>query len=163
MAARFDPDQTGKPASFKNAILICTSNAGSAEITAKVAAGDTPDDFERPLISMLIDKGIFKPELINRFDEVVLFRPLKHEELNQVAILMINELNKNLAKQNINVQLTKEALELVVMKGYDPQFGARPMRRSIQKLVEDRVASHILSGQAKPGTTITLDAKDLSQ
>lgn len=155
-------DQTGKAASFKNAIIIATSNAGSAEITQKVAAGDSLQNFERPLIDKLIAGGLFKAELVNRFDEIVLFRPLSMEELTWVALLMLDEVNKTLETQNVKVQLTKEALIAVVKAGYDPQFGARPMRRVIQSMVEDAVASRILGGKAEAGTVITLDEKDLS-
>lgn len=155
-------DQTGKSASFRNAIIITTSNAGSAEIIARVGAGNTLDDFERPLINKLIAEGVFKPELINRFDEVVLFRSLNQSELAQVAQLMLNEVNETLAKQNVSVRLTEAALAHIVEAGYDPEFGARPMRRVIQKKVEDAVANRILSGQAQAGSEIVLDVADLS-
>lgn len=155
-------DQDGHAASFKNAIIIATSNAGSADITARVAAGETLDGYERPLIDKLIGEGLFKPELINRFDEVVLFRPLNESEMGQVANLMLAEVNKALANQNILIQLTEAALQKVVHAGYDPQFGARPMRRVIQRMVEDSVAKKVLSGEATPGSVITLDVNDLS-
>lgn len=155
-------DETGKAASFKNAVVICTSNAGSAEISQRVGGGDTLEGFERPLIEKLIGQGLFKPELVNRFDEVVLFRPLNEQELAKVAAIMINDVNKNLSKQNVSVKLTDAALAQLVKAGYDPEFGARPMRRTIQKMVEDNVANRILSGQAKPGATITLDVSDLA-
>jgi ATP-dependent Clp protease ATP-binding subunit ClpC len=155
-------DSKGHATSFKNAIIITTSNAGAAEITQKVAAGDSLESFERPLVDELINKGLFKPELINRFDEVVLFRPLNKQELAKVAGLMLAEVNKTLSNQNISVQLTEAALEKVVDAGYDPQFGARPMRRALQKMVEDAVAKKVLAGQAQAGTAITLDVQDLS-
>lgn len=155
-------DKAGRPASFRNAIIIATSNAGSAEITQRVAAGDTLDVFERPLIDKLIAVGQFKPELINRFDEVALFRPLNQQELAQVAKLMLDGVNKNLAKQNVSVQLTDAALAKLIQAGYDPQFGARPMRRVIQETVEDAMATRILEGRAQPGTVVTLDAGDLN-
>jgi ATP-dependent Clp protease ATP-binding subunit ClpC len=154
-------DKAGRPASFRNAIVIATSNAGSAEITQRVAAGDPLDAFQRPLIDKLIAGGQFKAELINRFDEIVLFRPLNQSELAQVAQLMLDGVNKNLAKQNVSVQLTDAALAKLIQAGYDPQFGARPMRRVIQETVENAVASRILEGQAQPGTVVKLDEKDL--
>lgn len=154
-------DQSGKPASFKSAIIICTSNAGSAEITGKIGAGESLENFEKPLIQELISQNIFKPELVNRFDEVVLFRPLKQAELGLVAKLMIAEVNKTLSSQNVSVELTDAALLHLVQAGYDPEFGARPMRRVIQRMVEDAVAERILSGQAEPGSVIKLDATDL--
>jgi ATP-dependent Clp protease ATP-binding subunit ClpA len=155
-------DEQGRPASFRSAIIIATSNAGAADIAQRIKSGDTLDDFERPLIDKLIASGQFKPELVNRFDEVVLFRPLNEEELSLIAQLMLKEVNKTLATQQIAVQLTPEALRQIVHQGYDPEFGARPMRRIIQKTVENAVAVKILRGEVQPGSTITLDTNDLA-
>jgi ATP-dependent Clp protease ATP-binding subunit ClpC len=154
-------DSSGRPASFRNAIIIATSNAGSSEIAQRVSGGGTLDDFERPLIDKLIQEEMFRAELINRFDEVVLFRPLNEAEIGQVATLMLAEVNKTLSNQNVAVTLTAEAMQLIVHAGYDPQFGARPMRRVMQKTVEDAIAVKILKGEAKAGTNITLDVADL--
>ncbi|MEX0881306.1 MAG: AAA family ATPase [Candidatus Saccharimonadales bacterium] len=154
-------DRTGRPASFRNAIIISTSNAGSAEIAQKVAGGDTLESFERPLIDKLIAIGVFRAELINRFDSIVLFRPLNQAELSQVAKLMLANVNQTLAKQNVSVRLTDAALIKLTQAGYDPEFGARPMRRAIADAVEDAVASKILRGEAQPGSTISLDVNDL--
>lgn len=156
-------DSAGRSTSFSNAIVIATSNAGSAEITKNVASGSKLDDFERPLIDSLISAGTFKAELINRFDEVVLFRPLELAELKQVAELIVAGVNKTLANQNVSVKLTDSALDKIVQAGYDPQFGARPMRRVVQKTVQDVVANKLLTKQAGPGSTITLDVTDLPQ
>ena len=155
-------DAEGRPASFRSAIIIATSNAGAQHIIGQVRSNAPLDDtFERALLDQLIITGIFKPELINRFDEVVLFRPLEAAELGQVASLMIKEVNHTLEAQNISVQLTPEALALIIQNGYDPEFGARPMRRVIQKTVENAIASKILSQEAHAGTIITLDVGDL--
>jgi len=156
-------DERGRPASFRSAIIIATSNAGAVDIANKVTAGESLDDFAQPLIDKLIANGQFKPELINRFDEVVLFRPLDQTELMQVANLMLAGVNKTLAPQNIQVVLTPAALALIVQAGYQPAFGARPMRHVIQKTVENAVAMRILQGTAVAGSTITLDAPDIQQ
>jgi ATP-dependent Clp protease ATP-binding subunit ClpA len=155
-------DKNGHSASFRSSIIIATSNAGAADISQKIQAGDSLEEYERPLIQKLINEGQFKPELINRFDEIVLFRPLKKEELTQVARLMLAGVNKNLSAQNISVNLTEAAVERVVEAGWDPEFGARPMRRALQKMVEDTVAKKVLSGEAQPGSILTLDKDDLS-
>lgn len=155
-------DKAGRPASFRSAIIIATSNAGSAEIAQRVAGGDKLESFERPLIDKLISGGQFKAELINRFDEIVLFRPLNQVELTKVARLMLAGVNENLAKQNVTVDLTDTALTKLINAGYDPEFGARPMRRVIQDTVEDAMATMILKGQAQPGTTVMLDVPDLN-
>ncbi len=154
-------DVNGQVASFRNAIIIVTSNAGANDIIEQINQNQPLDDFERPLIDKLISQGIFRPELVNRFDETVLFRPLNQAELGQVALLMLAEVNRNLANQNISVELTQPALESLVRQGYDPQFGSRPMRRVIQRTVEDAVAQRILSGQAGPGSKIVLDLPDV--
>jgi ATP-dependent Clp protease ATP-binding subunit ClpA len=155
-------DEQGRPASFRSAIIIATSNAGAADITEHVRASGNLDSFERPLIDKLIASGQFKPELVNRFDEVVLFRPLTEPELSQVAQIMLQDVNKTLATQHISVVLTPAALQHIVHAGYDPEFGARPMRRIIQKTVENAIAVKILQGQAQPGSVVTLDINDLA-
>lgn len=154
-------DESGKPASFRSAIIIATSNAGAQDIMQQMRTNGSLENFERPLVDKLIASGQFRPELINRFDEVVLFRPLDQNELAQVANLMLAEVNRTLANQNIQVVLTAPALQELAKAGFDPEFGARPMRRMIQKTVENAIAVKILSGQATPGSTITLDAADL--
>ncbi len=154
-------DSGGRPASFKEAIIIATSNAGATDIIDQLNKGSKLEDFQRPLVDKLIQSGQFKPELINRFDEVVLFRPLNEDELMKVAELMLKEVNKNLSNKNISVELTEEAMKAIVKAGYDPQFGARPMRRVIQQAVEDVVATKILQGQAQAGTALKLDLQDL--
>jgi ATP-dependent Clp protease ATP-binding subunit ClpC len=154
-------DDAGHPASFRSAIIITTSNAGAVDIARQIQTAGNLDGFERPLIDKLISQGQFKPELVNRFDEVVLFRPLNEQELAQVAQLMLGEVNQTLSAQNIRVELTPAALALIAKEGYQPEFGARPMRHIIQKTVENAVAVRILQGQATPGTTIRLDVLDL--
>lgn len=155
-------DAQGRPASFRSSIIIATSNAGAADITAHVKEAGNLDNFERPLIDKLIGAGQFRPELVNRFDEVVLFRPLNEEELTQVAEVMLQGVNKTLSAQQLSVQLTPTALQQIVHLGYDPEFGARPMRRIIQKTVENAVAVKILRQEVQPGSVITLDVADLA-
>ncbi len=155
-------DTAGKSASFKEAIVIATSNAGADEIRKHISAGEELDDFADAFNDLLISAGTFKPELINRFDDIILFRPLKPEELGQVVLLMIGDVNKTLANQDIKVELTSEAVAILVSKGNDPRLGARPMRRMIQRQVEDSVAARILNGSAKAGDIIKLDAPDVA-
>jgi ATP-dependent Clp protease ATP-binding subunit ClpC len=154
-------DAENKPASFKDAIVIATSNAGADKIRQHIEAGEELESFEQQFTDELISSGQFKPELLNRFDEIVLFRPLNQPELAQVVKLLISEVNRTLQPQKIQVQLTGPAITELVKTGYDPRLGARPMRRMVQRRVEDAVASQILRGQAKPGDTITLDLADV--
>lgn len=155
-------DSSGKVASFKDSIVITTSNAGAQEIRERIEKGENIEDFSKQFTDNLITTGSFKPELLNRFDEIVLFRPLKPEELKQVVILMLAEVNKTLADKNITINLTEPAIEKIVAEGNDPRLGARPMRRALQRAVENSVAQKILSGAIKEGDSVTLDVADLA-
>ncbi len=155
-------DTSGRSVSFKDAVVIATSNAGADSIRSHIERGEQLEQFESQLEDELINSGQFKPELINRFDEVVLFRPLAPDELAQVVRLMLAEVNKTLSAQNISVELTDVAIAKIVEAGNDPRLGARPMRRTLQRAVENTVAGKILRHEANPGDHITLDAPDLS-
>ena len=155
-------DTGGRTVSFKDAVVIATSNAGADTIRAHIERGEQLEQFESQITDELINGHQFKPELINRFDEVVLFRPLTPDELGQVMRLMLAEVNETLQAQNISVELTDAAVAKIVEVGNDPRLGARPMRRALQKAVENTVAGKILRGEAKPGDHITLDVADLS-
>lgn len=154
-------DSDDRQASFRDAIIIATSNAGADEIRQRIAAGQPLESFEKEFIDKLITAGQFKPEFLNRFDETVLFRPLTKEELMQVADLMIADMNKTLAPQHIAVILSPEAKGWLVERGYDPRLGARPLRRVIQRTVENVVARKLLEGTAVAGTTVQLGIQDL--
>lgn len=155
-------DTGGKTVSFKDCIIIATSNAGATSIRDHIDKGEAIETFQDQFTDELINSGQFKPELLNRFDEIVLFRPLTPAELSQVVALMMNEINQTLSTQNISVQLTPAAVEKIVAAGYDPRLGARPMRRMLQRAVEDVVAQKILRGEAQPGDQVLLDVPDLS-
>jgi ATP-dependent Clp protease ATP-binding subunit ClpC len=155
-------DGAGRQASFKDCVIICTSNAGADIIRQRIEHGEELETFEKEFTDQLINSGQFKPELLNRFDEIVLFRPLKPEELAQVVRLMINGINKTLATQNISVELTDAAIQKIVEVGNDPRLGARPMRRALQRAVEDGIANRILTGQVQPGAHVMLDVQDLA-
>lgn len=155
-------DSSGRAASFKDAVVIATSNAGANTIRERVERGEELQSFEQEFTNELINSGQFKPELLNRFDEIVLFRPLKQDELVQMVQLMLGEVNRTLANQNISVELTPEAAARIVKAGYDPRLGARPLRRALQRTVEDTIAARILSGQTQPGNHVILNADDLN-
>jgi ATP-dependent Clp protease ATP-binding subunit ClpC len=155
-------DTSGKAVSFKDCIIIVTSNAGAQTIREHVQKGESLESFQAEFIDELINSGQFKPELLNRFDEMVLFGPLKPEELSQVVTLMMGEINQTLANQNITVELTPAATQKVVEAGYDPRLGARPMRRTLQRGVEDAVAQKILRKEISAGDHVTLDVNDLT-
>jgi ATP-dependent Clp protease ATP-binding subunit ClpA len=154
-------DTSGRAVSFKDCIIIATSNAGANFIRERIEQGQTAETFQEELTNELIHSGQFKPELLNRFDEVVIFRPLNQEELAQVVRLMLKDINSTLRSQNITIELTDAAVQKVVSVGYDARLGARPMRRALQRMVEDSIAGRILRGEATAGDHIVLDEPDL--
>jgi len=154
-------DTSGRSVSFKDAIIIATSNAGANIIREQISKGISLEDFKESLTDQLIKENTFKPELLNRFDDVVLFRPLNHNELAQVVGLLLKDVNANLSRQNISIELTKQAIEKIVNVGNDDRYGARPMRRALQRGVEDSIAQKILKGEVSPGSHVIIDAKDI--
>jgi ATP-dependent Clp protease ATP-binding subunit ClpC len=149
-------DERNREVSFRDAIIIATSNAGAERIRELIGRGQKPAQFEDQFIDELISTGQFKPEFLNRFDEIVMFTPLGKKELLQVVDLMIAGVNKTLQVQKVEVEVEESAKVLLVEKGYDPRLGARPMRRVVQKAVENTVAKAMLSGEASAGSTITI-------
>lgn len=154
-------DTANKPISFKDAIIIATSNAGAEKIREHISKGEQLEQFEGGFVDELISANVFRPEFLNRFDEIVLFRPLTQEELMQVVDLLLATINKTLAGRKVSVDLTVAAKQLLARTGYDPRLGARPLRRVMQRAVENIVAQKLLSGQAAPGQVVRLDAPEL--
>jgi ATP-dependent Clp protease ATP-binding subunit ClpA len=149
-------DERNREVSFRDAIVIATSNAGADRIRELVMRGQQPDQFQDQFMDELISSGQFKPEFINRFDEIVMFTPLTKNDLLKVVDLMIAGVNKTLQVQHVNIEVDEDAKMLLVEKGYDPRLGARPMRRVVQKAVENTVAKAMLAGEAAAGTTVTI-------
>jgi ATP-dependent Clp protease ATP-binding subunit ClpA len=154
-------DIANREVSFRDAIVIATSNAGAERIRELIDQGKQLQDFENEIVNELIDGQQFRPEFLNRFDEIIVFRPLTKSELAQVVERMITEVNQTLKTQKIQVQLTAEAVQQLAAIGYDPRLGARPMRRVVQRSVENLVAKQILNGSAQPGQTITISETDI--
>ena len=154
-------DSQNKQVSFRDAIVIATSNAGAEKIREHIAAGEQLQQFEEQFVNELIDSNTFRPEFLNRFDEIVLFRPLTVEELKQVVDLIVGGINKTLAAQKIGVKLTDAAKQLLAETGYDPRLGARPLRRVTQRSIENIMAQKLLSGTVPAGSTIELDRPEL--
>ena len=153
-------DAKNREVSFKDCIVIATSNAGAERIREYIDRGMDIDQFEDEFINELIDTKQFRPEFLNRFDETVLFKPLGKEELLQVFDLIVAGVNKTLAHQKIKVAVDADAKELLVEAGYDPRLGARPMRRVVQRTVENQVAKKVLSGEATGGSAVTITKED---
>ncbi len=156
-------DAENKPISFRDAVIIATSNAGADKIREHIQNGEQLEQFEEAFVNELIDSQIFRPEFLNRFDEIILFRPLTPEELLQVVDLLMNQLNKRLAPQKVTVTLSQSGKELMAQTGYDPRLGARPLKRVMQRAVENVVAQKVLEGSVSPGQSIELDAPELQK
>lgn len=154
-------DEKNREISFRDSIIIATSNAGANEIREKIASGAKIDDFKEEFIENLISNNEFKPEFLNRFDEICLFKPLSKEDLVSVLDLIIASTNRTLEPQKISVVVDPAAKQILIDKGYDPKMGARPMRRIVQKTVENIVAAAILSGHATPGSTLHITPNEI--
>ena len=156
-------DSQGRVVSFRNTIIIMTSNVGATQINAKslgFASNDNKEyDFEQSKqIYFEALKKKFKPEFINRIDVICVFKPLNVEDLTKIAKILINNINKRLKKQNLELKITEEALALVVNKGCkNPEFGARPLKRFIQQEIEDAIAEKILLGELSKKGAIIID------
>ncbi len=153
-------DSQGRKVDFRNVIVIMTSNIGSASISKNVSLGFTMsnedglsyDDMKTRVMGDL--KKVFRPELLNRIDEIIVFPKLSKEEILQIVDLMLNRLRVQMAEHEVTIELTDEAKDLLVEKGYDPAMGARPLRRAIQRYIEDPLADYVLGRQLEPGSTI---------
>lgn len=156
-------DIKNREVSFRDAIIIATSNAGADRIREYIERGYKLQDFEQKLTDELISSNQFRPEFLNRFDEIVVFRPLEKPELIQVVDLMLAGVNKQMALQKVSVSVADDAKEFLVDKGYDPRLGARPMRRVVQRAVENLVAKQMLSGSVPPGTVINVTKEQVQQ
>lgn len=154
-------DIKGREVSFRDAIFIATSNAGADHIRHHIEAGEELEQFESALTDELINSGQFRPEFLNRFDEIVLFRSLKPEELIQVVNRILAGINKTLAPQKISVNVDDQMKQWLVSAGNDPRLGARPMRRIVQRVVENTMAKRMLAGEVQPGQTVQLTMADV--
>lgn len=156
-------DIKNREVSFRDTIVIATSNAGADRIREYIERGYQLEQFEPQFIDELIKSNQFRPEFLNRFDEIVTFRPLNKPELVQVIDLILAGINKTLALQKISVSVSQDAKLFLVDKGYDPRLGARPMRRVVQRAVENTVAKQMLSGLVTPGSTIEINLEQVQQ
>lgn len=152
-------DSQGRTVDFKNTIIILTSNIGSRYLLEGIDEfGDITEQCEAQVMSEL--RAAFRPEFLNRLDEIIMFKPLTQENINDILELMIKDLNRRLADKEIKIELTPAAKEYVVARAYDPVYGARPLRRFLQKNVETLSARLILSDQLGPDSTIIIDEVD---
>ncbi len=152
-------DSQGRTVDFKNTILILTSNLGSPYILDGITPeGEISDEAKAKVDALL--KQSFRPEFLNRLDEIVYYKPLGKTEISGIVDLMIKSLGKRLADKQLSIELTPEAKNYIIENGYDPVYGARPLKRFIQRKVETLIARAIIGDELSPGQTITVDANE---
>ena len=157
-------DSQGRTVDFRNTVIIMTSNIGSQYLL------NIPVDASQEVIDKEFEKGkekvleelkmFFRPEFLNRVDEVIVFKPLTMKELSQIIDLLVAEINRRLMEKDITLELTNRAKEELVARGYDPAMGARPLKRTIQKYIENPLANKIISGEVKEGMKVMVDYKE---
>lgn len=153
-------DSQGRAVDFKNTVIILTSNFGTDKLREKAMGFDilkSDESFEEKKKKLLGSlKDIFKPEFLNRLDEIIVFHPLSLEQIKQIVDVIMRKTEMNLEESNIKIKLTEEAKEYLAKKGYNPEFGARPLQRLVEREVEDPIAMRILAGEFKEGDTVVI-------
>ncbi|MDH7577119.1 MAG: ATP-dependent Clp protease ATP-binding subunit [Bacillota bacterium] len=160
-------DAKGRTVDFRNTVIIMTSNVGAQLIKRegrlgfKAAAREADDSYEAMKERVTEElRRTFRPEFLNRIDEIIVFHSLNEDHMKEIVELMLRDLGKRIAEYNLFLEFTGAAKELLVKKGYDPMYGARPLRRVIQRMVEDRLSEEMLEGKFKAGDEIVVDARD---
>jgi ATP-dependent Clp protease ATP-binding subunit ClpC len=162
-------DAQGRKVDFRNTIVIMTSNIGAATISKNQSLGFSVGDDTGLSYDEMKDritgelKKVFRPELLNRIDETIVFHKLTREEITQIVELMMKRVREQMTTHETSIELTDEAKELLVEKGYDPTMGARPLRRAIQRYIEDPLADFVLGRELGPGSTILIGRKDADE
>ena len=152
-------DSQGRTVDFKNTIIILTSNLGSQYLLDGIDEnGNISEEARKGVMEEL--RRSFRPEFLNRLDETIFFRPLTKDNLNGIIDIMLAQLRKRLADRSLGLEVTDKAKELIIDRGYDPVYGARPLRRYLQSSLETLVARKILSGDIDADSTITVDAEN---
>jgi ATP-dependent Clp protease ATP-binding subunit ClpB len=150
-------DAQGRTVDFRNTVIVMTSNIGSLYLLEGLTDdGEIPEEARTRVMGEL--RGHFRPEFLNRVDDIILFKPLTLEEIERIVDLQIADVRERLADRRIGLELSEAARELIAREGYDPVYGARPLRRFIQREVETRIARALLGGEINEGATVTLDA-----
>jgi ATP-dependent Clp protease ATP-binding subunit ClpC len=157
-------DSQGRTVDFRNAIVIMTSNVGAAQIAKNTEigftigdedTGVTYDQMKTRIMSEL--KKVFRPEFLNRIDEVIVFHKLAKDEIREIVELLLKRIRESLAERELSLNLSEDAADLLVEKGWDPSMGARPLRRAIQRYIEDPLADEVLAQNLDPGSTVEVD------
>ncbi|KOO40839.1 ATP-dependent protease ATP-binding subunit ClpC [Priestia koreensis] len=158
-------DSKGRTVDFRNTILIMTSNVGASTLKRNKYLGfavqDESQDYKEMKDKVMGElKNAFRPEFLNRIDEIIVFHSLEKQHIARIVTLMANQLTNRLKEQEIDLVLTQKAIEKIAEEGFDPEYGARPLRRAIQKHIEDRLSEELLKGTVKKGQKVTLDVEE---
>jgi ATP-dependent Clp protease ATP-binding subunit ClpB len=151
-------DSQGRTVDFKNVVVIMTSNVGSRYLQDNLIDNEIPESALESVMADLRDH--FRPEFLNRIDDVVLFKPLSLEEITDIVDLLLAGLNKRLVDRKVTVVFTDAAKKWIGEKGYDPTYGARPLKRFLQKQVETQLARALVAGEVEEGSEVAFSAKD---
>jgi ATP-dependent Clp protease ATP-binding subunit ClpC len=149
-------DAQGRTVDFKNTVVIMTSNLGADRIQRHARTNDPFEGLKDDLMEIL--RQSFRPEFINRIDEIIVFRALTEEQLVDITRLLLDRLSRRLRAQHIELEFTEAAMRLLAREGYDPEYGARPLSRTIQRLVENQLSRMVLNGEIEPGDKARVDA-----
>jgi len=151
-------DGQGRTVDFRNTVIVMTSNLGSQMI--QELSGDTPESYTQMKAAVMgVVQAHFRPEFINRLDDIVVFHPLDKAQIKSIARIQLRGLEKRLAERGIRIEVSEQALELLGDVGFDPVYGARPLKRAIQQQLENPLAQEILSGSFGNGDTVRVDAE----
>ncbi len=155
-------DAYGKKVNARNNIIIATTNAGATDIWNMAKEGKNPNDAKSRIIESIIEAGIYRPEFLNRFDGLIMFEPLSLEDQEKIARIMLQELSERIKKKGYELVVDDVLVHMLVREGYDPEFGARPMRRVMQDKIEEKIATKIIEGGLKTGDKIWFYEEDFT-
>ena len=160
-------DGKGKTVDFRNTIIILTSNVGASTIKKQkslgftISSSEVETEYEKMKENVMDEfKQSFRPEFLNRIDDIIVFHQLIQEDLKKIVKLMLKSVSERLNDHNINIKFTEEAENFLAKKGYDPSYGARPLRRTITKVVEDKISEEILGGSLHEGDEVSVSVKE---
>ncbi len=152
-------DSQGRTVDFKNTILIMTSNIGSEYLLEGITPEGEISESAKELVTAQL-RGHFRPEFLNRLDEIIMFKPLSRDDIGHIVDLELSKLNRRLEDRKLKIALSEDAKDLVIENGYDPAYGARPLKRYLQKHIETMAARVILTGEISEDSTLMFVVKD---